>query len=34
VGDEVEVLSGLAAGDIVVVSGADQLTDGQQVEAK
>ena len=34
VGDEVEVLSGLEAGSTVVISGADQLTDGQPVEAK
>jgi NAD(P)H-flavin reductase len=34
VGDEVEILAGLAAGETVVVSGADQLTDGQPVEAR
>ena len=34
VGDEIEILSGLDAGERVVVSGADQLTDGQPVEAK
>ena len=34
VGDEIEVLSGLDAGKTVVISGADQLTDGQPVEAK
>ena len=34
VGDEIEILSGLDAGKTVVVSGADQLTDGQPVEAK
>ena len=33
-GDEVEILSGLDAGDAVVVDGAAQLTDGQPVEAK
>lgn len=32
--DEIEVLSGLQAGDAVVVSGAEQLTDGQPVETK
>jgi RND family efflux transporter MFP subunit len=34
VGDEIEILSGLHAGDAVVVDGAAQLTDGQLVEAK
>jgi RND family efflux transporter MFP subunit len=34
VGDEIEILSGLEAGHTVVVSGADQLSDGQPVEAK
>lgn len=34
VGDEVEVLSGIGAGDVVVISGAEQLSDGQPVEAK
>jgi len=34
VGDEIEVLSGLDGGKTVVISGADQLTDGQPVEAK
>lgn len=34
VGDEIEILSGLDAGHSVVVSGADQLTDGQPVEAR
>jgi RND family efflux transporter MFP subunit len=34
VGEEIEVLSGLEAGQTVVVSGATQLTDGQPVEAK
>jgi RND family efflux transporter MFP subunit len=34
VGDEMEILSGLHAGDAVVVEGAAQLTDGQRVEAK
>ena len=34
VGEEVEILSGLHAGDAVVVEGAAQLTDGQPVEAK
>jgi RND family efflux transporter MFP subunit len=34
VGDEIEILSGLSAGYVVVASGADQLTDGQPVEAK
>ncbi len=34
VGDEVEILSGLDSGQTVVVSSADQLTDGQPVEAK
>ena len=34
VGDEVEVLSGLQADDMVVTVGATQLTDGQPVEAK
>lgn len=33
-GDETEILSGLHAGDAVVVEGATQLTDGQTVEAK
>jgi RND family efflux transporter MFP subunit len=32
--DEFEILSGLDAGNTVVISGADQLTDGQPVEAK
>jgi len=34
VGDEMEILSGLHAGDAVVIDGAAQLTDGQPVEAK
>jgi RND family efflux transporter MFP subunit len=34
VGDELEILAGLQAGDPVVVEGATQLTDGQPVEAK
>lgn len=34
IGDELEILSGLNAGDAVVVEGAAQLTDGQLVEAK
>jgi len=34
VGDELEILSGLHAGDAVVIDGAAQLTDGQPVEAK
>jgi RND family efflux transporter MFP subunit len=34
VGDELEILSGLHAGDSVVIDGAAQLTDGQPVEAK
>jgi RND family efflux transporter MFP subunit len=34
IGDEVEILSGLHAGDTVVIDGAAQLTDGQPVEAK
>ena len=34
VGNEIEILSGLEAGESVVVSGADQLTDGQPVEEK
>ncbi len=33
-GDETEILSGLHAGDAVVVEGAAQLTDGQPVEEK
>lgn len=33
-GDELEILSGLHAGDSVVVAGADLVTDGQLVEAK
>jgi RND family efflux transporter MFP subunit len=34
IGDEMEILSGLHAGDAAVVEGAAQLTDGQPVEAK
>ncbi len=34
VGDELEIVSGLNDGDTVVVSGAEQLTDGQPVEVK
>ncbi len=34
VGDEMEILSGLHAGDAAVIDGAAQLTDGQSVEAK
>jgi len=34
ISDEIEILSGLDAGLSVVISGADQLTDGQPVEAK
>jgi len=34
VGDEMEILSGLHAGDAVVIEGAAQLTDGQPVEVK
>jgi len=33
-GEEIEILSGLDAGDSVVVRGAEPLTDGQPVEAK
>ncbi|MGB7769447.1 MAG: efflux RND transporter periplasmic adaptor subunit [Verrucomicrobiia bacterium] len=33
-GDQMEILSGLDAGDIVVIHGASQLTDGQPVEAR
>jgi RND family efflux transporter MFP subunit len=33
IGDEMEILSGLRAGDAVVVEGAAPLTDGQAVEA-
>lgn len=34
IGDEMEILSGLHAGDVVVVEGSAQLTDGQPVEIK
>ncbi len=34
VGDEVEILSGLDAGESMVVNGAEKLTDGQPVEVK
>lgn len=34
VGDEIEILSGLGAGETIVISGAEQLSDGQPVEAK
>jgi membrane fusion protein (multidrug efflux system) len=34
VGDEIEILSGLDAGKTVVIRGAEQLTDGQPVEAR
>ncbi len=34
IGDEIEILSGLDAGDVVVTGGAALLTDGQPVEAK
>jgi hypothetical protein len=34
IGDEFEILSGLHAGNAVVIDGAAQLTDGQPVEAK
>jgi len=34
IGDEMEILAGLHAGDVVVVEGAAQLTDGQPVEVK
>jgi RND family efflux transporter MFP subunit len=34
VGDEIEILSGLATGQTVVVSGADTLADGQPLETK
>jgi RND family efflux transporter MFP subunit len=34
VGDDIEILSGLDAGQLVVLRGADQLTDGQPVEAR
>jgi multidrug efflux pump subunit AcrA (membrane-fusion protein) len=34
IGDEVEILAGLASGESVVVGGAALLTDGQPVEAK
>jgi RND family efflux transporter MFP subunit len=34
VGDEIEILAGLQSGKTVVISGADQLTDDQPVEAK
>jgi multidrug efflux pump subunit AcrA (membrane-fusion protein) len=33
-GDTVEILSGLDAGDSVVVAGADRLSDGQPLEVK
>jgi hypothetical protein len=33
-GNEVEVLAGLEAGDVVIEDGAAQLVDGQPVEAK
>lgn len=33
-GDEIEILSGLEPGHLVVVNGADQLADGQPLEAK
>jgi RND family efflux transporter MFP subunit len=33
-GDEVEIVSGLAAGDRVIVEGAEQLRDGQPIQAK
>ncbi len=33
-GDEMEILSGLDAGDVVVVTGASQLTDGQPVNVQ
>ncbi len=32
VGDEIDILSGLDAGEAVVISNADQLTDGQPVK--
>ncbi|HEX5397998.1 MAG TPA: efflux RND transporter periplasmic adaptor subunit [Verrucomicrobiae bacterium] len=34
IGDQVEILSGLDAGDVVVAGGASELTDGQPVEAR
>jgi multidrug efflux pump subunit AcrA (membrane-fusion protein) len=34
IGDEVEILSGLDAGDSVIIDGPSQLSDGQPVEAK
>ena len=34
IGDELEILSGLHAGDAVVIEGSAHLTDGQLVEAK
>ena len=34
IGKQVEILSGLDAGDTVVVHGASELTDGQPVEVK
>jgi len=34
IGDETEILSGLHAGDVVVVAGAARLTDGQAVDVK
>ena len=34
IGDQVEILSGLDAGDAVIVDGPTQLIDGQPVEAK
>jgi membrane fusion protein (multidrug efflux system) len=34
IGNEVEVLTGLDAGDAVVIDGAAQLTDGQPTEVK
>jgi multidrug efflux pump subunit AcrA (membrane-fusion protein) len=33
-GEDVEILSGLAAGGAVVTSGAERLMDGQPVEAR
>jgi len=34
IGEQVEILSGLDTGDVVVIQGASQLTDGQPVEAR
>jgi len=34
IGDAVELVSGVSAGELIVVEGADRLRDGQPVEAK